>query len=644
MSSWLSTGALLFGIGGRRRPQGLVGHTVTAYAAALAGWTFYTAAFSRIDALARTVIFLCLMLAPSFILIRATARSDAVRIPPIDWALSAGAIACAVYFIGSIDDIATRISLFRPLSEVQVGFATLVILLALEITRRTVGLFLMLLVLVFVAYNLFGHEIEGTLGHGLITFNHFLDINIYTTDGLFGVPVRVAATYAFLFVMFGTFLEKAGGGVFFFDVSAAVTGRSPGGPAKVAVVSSALFGTMSGSPTADVVTTGSITIPMMKRLGYKPALAGGVEVAASTGGSILPPVMGSAAFIMAELTGIDYAAIVVAAIIPAILYYLGIVTQVHLRSLSLGLKPLESDSVPDLGATLRTGWMYVLPLGVLGVALAYGYSPTMVAAIATVSVIVISWLRPGYRLGPRGVYEAMAETTIRMLGVTGACAAAGLVIGGITMTGLASKFSSIVFTFAGDWTFLALILSAVVTIILGLGMPTPSAYVLAAVLIGPTLVNDFDIPLLNAHMFLMYFAVMSAMTPPVAVAAYAAAAIADANPLAIAVTAVKLAFAAFVLPFAFVYAPNILTPDLAPLTLLHIGTVVAGTLVVAVAVEGYLRRRIAWPARLLLIVGGLLLFSASVLASVSGLALAGAGLLLHLRAPAAEAARVGADD
>jgi TRAP transporter 4TM/12TM fusion protein len=487
----------------------------------------------------------------------------------------------------------------------------------------------MLLVLAFIAYNLWGHLIEGALGHGYISFNHFLDINIYTTDGLFGVPVRVAATYAFLFVMFGTFLERAGGGAFFFDLSAALTGRTPGGPAKVAVVSSALFGTMSGSPTADVVTTGSITIPMMKRLGYKPALAGGVEVAASTGGSILPPVMGSAAFIMAELTGIDYAAIVFAAILPAALYYLGIMTQVHLRSIGLGLRAMSAEETPSLGETLRTGWIYFIPLGVLVAALARGYSPTMVAAIATLSVIATSWLRPSVRLGPTAIYQALSETVVRMLGVTGACAAAGLVIGGITMTGLAAKFSTIVFDFAGDWMFLALVLSAGVTILLGLGMPTPSAYVLAAVLIGPTLVGDFGIPLLNAHMFLMYFAVMSAMTPPVAVAAYAAAAIAQANPLAIAAMAVRLAVVAFVMPFAFVYAPGLLEPQLDWRTAAHVGSVLAGTLALAVAAEGRLWGPMGAALRLALTAAGLMLFSASFTAAGIGLGVAAGVLAMH---------------
>ncbi|MCG8447324.1 MAG: TRAP transporter fused permease subunit [Hyphomicrobiales bacterium] len=631
MSVFPGLGVQLFSIGHRRHPRGVTGHLITAYCAGLALWTLYTATFSRIDALALTVVFLCLMLVPCFLMITAFAKTESSRIPFYDWVLALCAATCAVYFISTVDEIATRISLFTPLSDVQVFFAGLLILLTLEATRRTVGLFLMLLVVLFILYNLFGDRIEGALGHGVITLNHFLDINIYTTDALFGVPVRVAATYAFLFVMFGTFLEKARGGDFFFDLSAALTGRSPGGPAKVAVVSSAFFGTMSGSPTSDVVTTGSITIPMMKRLGYRPVLAGGVEVAASTGGSLLPPVMGSAAFIMAEFTGIDYGDIVIAALLPALLYYVGIMMQVHLRAVKLGLQPLPGDAVPAFGATLKAGWIYLLPLGVLILALAHGYSPTMVAAIASVSVIAVSWLNPKARLGPKAIYEALADTTVRMLGVTGACAAAGLVIGGITMTGLASKFSFMAFTLAGDWTFVALLLSAIVTIILGLGMPTPSAYVLAAVLIGPTLVNDFGIPLLSAHLFLMYFAVMSAMTPPVAVAAYAAAAIAQANPLAIAVTAVKFSFVAFVIPFSFIYAPDVLALRLEPIVILHAGSVVAGTVVLAIAMEGFFRHAITTPVRLLLLSSGLLLFSSSPVASIAGILFSSAVLAWQLR-------------
>jgi len=550
----------LFSTGARRDLTGWKFWPLRLYTALFSVWVMWAATYSRIDALSLTVVFLCLMFVPAFLVVGATSTSDSSRPSPIDWVLSGLAGLCAAYFIVKIPETAMRISLLDDLSTSQFIFASILILLTLEITRRTVGLFLMCIVVVFIVYNLFGHLIDGQLGHGLVTLQHFVDINIYTTDGLFGVPVRVAATYAFLFVMFGTFLEKAGGGDFFFNLAASISGRSIGGPAKVAVFSSALFGTMSGSPTSDVVATGSITIPIMKRLGYDKALAAGVEVASSTGGSLLPPVMGSAAFIMAEMIGVGYGDIVLAAILPAVLYYVGILTQVHLRSVALNLAPLDASEVPPLRETMQKGWHFLVPLAGLVVLLVMGYSPTMVAVFSALAVWGVSMLRPGQRMGVGLTIEALSDTAIRMIGVTGACAAAGLVIGGITMTGLASKFSYIAFALAGDNTIFVLLLSAAVTIVLGLGMPTPSAYVLAAVLVGPTLVNEFGFAELNAHLFLLYFAVMSAMTPPVAVAAYAAAAISGANPLRIAVVAMRFSIVAFVVPFMFVINPMMLQP------------------------------------------------------------------------------------
>lgn len=625
--------ATLFATGRRRQLSGPLGAAVRAYCAALAVWTLYAAVYSRIDALALTVIFLSLMLAPSFLLISASPRSEPDRPSWMDLALTAGALACAVYFIASIDGIATRISLLTPLSGAQFVFAALITLLTLEITRRSVGLLLCLIVLGFIAYNLFGDRIEGPLGHGEITVAHFLDINVYTTDGLFGVPVRVCATYAFLFVMFGTFLERAGGGAFFFALAASVSGRSPGGPAKVAVVSSALFGTMSGSPTADVATTGSITIPMMKRLGYPPAFAGAVEVAASTGGSLLPPVMGSAAFIMAEVTGVPYAEIALAALIPALLFYAGVFGQVHARALRDGMAPLPDQTGAGLREALGWGWPFAFPLGALVAMLAIGYSPTLSGAAAVAALIAASQLTARTRLGLRAIYESLAETTTRMIGVTGACAAAGLVIGGVTMTGLAAKFSYIAFALAGDSLALALLLSALVTILLGLGMPTPSAYILSAVLIGPTLTGAFDLPALNAHLFLLYFAVLSALTPPVAVAAYAAAAISGANPLTIAATAVKLAIVAFAAPFAFALSPEILTPGLDPAAWARVALMLLGCAALAAATEGWLAGPLRPPARLALAGAGAALLSPSWLAAALGLgALAATWMLTARRA------------
>ncbi|MFQ5765208.1 MAG: TRAP transporter permease, partial [Rhodospirillales bacterium] len=382
----------------------------------------------------------------------------------------------------------------------------------------------------------------------------------------------------------------------FFEFAAALGGRRPGGPAKVAVVSSGLYGMISGSPTSDVVVTGSITIPIMRRLGYPRALAGAVEVAASTGGSLVPPVMGSAAFIMAEYTGIEYRDIVVAAVLPALLYYVSIYAQVHFRSLKMGLRSLDEDRIPRLGPTLRQGGLFFVPLAALTAGLLFGYTPTMVAVFGTVAVLAVAALRKKTRLGPSGLFKALAETSFRMVPVAGACAAAGLVIAGITMTGLAAKFAHVVYAITGAAVFPSLLIAAALTIVLGLGMPTPSAYILAAVLMGPLLAN-LGVPNMPAHLFLLYYAVMSAITPPVAVAAYAASSFAEANPLHIAALAVRLALAAFIVPFAFVYGPELLMIGSPWEILAAFITAGAGVVLLALAVEGYWKTAIPWWAR-----------------------------------------------
>jgi TRAP transporter 4TM/12TM fusion protein len=567
---------------------------MTLYCAALAIWVLSAATWMRVDSLAMTIIFLSLMLVPSFLLVAATPRSNPLSPSWLDWALSASAAVSALYFTVNIPETAERISLLSPLNLQQFCFAGILIILTLEITRRTVGMFLMLLVLSFIGYNLWGHLIDSAMGHGYISLRHFVDINVYTSDGLFGTPVRVAATYAFLFVLFGTVLERTGGGNFFFGLSSALTGRSPGGPAKVAVVSSALFGTMSGSPTSDVVATGSITIPMMKKLGYRPEMAAGTEVAASTGGSLLPPVMGSAAFIMAEITGLDYLSICFAAIVPVAVYYIGIYVQVHLRAKTLGLKALDPDQIPKLRDVMISGWPYLIPLIGMTIMLVLHYSPTLTAVVASGLVWLVALARRETRLGLYATLEVLSETTVRMIGVTGACAAAGLVVGGITMTGLASKFSVFAFGLVGENNFLVLVLSALVTIILGLGMPTPSAYVLAAVLVAPTLVNDLGLPLLPVHMFILYYAVLSAMTPPVAVASFAAAAIAGANPIRISLEAMQLAVTAFIMPFAFIANPGVLQPLVSVEYALQAIAVVIGCIAIAIGAETARRVTRTW--------------------------------------------------
>ena len=609
--------SLAFDTGVRRRPQNWTGKAIKTFAAATAVWTVYAAGFSRSDVLSLTITFLALMLVLTFLMIGAFTRSSPKTVPLHDWVLSALSALAGGYFLSQSDTIARRITLLDPLSTWDIAFAGLIIVLTIEAMRRTVGLGLTILVCGFITYNLFGDMLSGPLKHGEITLTHFLDITIFTTDGLFGVPLRVAATYAFLFVMFGTALAKTGGADFFFNIAASISGRAVGGPAKIAVISSGLYGTISGSPTSDVVTTGSVTIPMMKKMGYRPAFAGAVEVAASTGGSLIPPVMGAAAFIMSEYTGIEYVDIAFAAVIPALLYYLPIYLQVHLRADRHSLRGIDDGSISPVLETLKDGGLFFVPLIVITWVLVEGYTPTYAAIYGTLAVMVIAMLKRSTRPTPGDVFEILAETTLRMVAVTGACAAAGLVIGGITMTGLASKFSHLVFLLSGANVFLSLVLAAFLTILLGLGMPTPSAYILAAVLVAPVMAA-LKIDLMAGHMFLLYFAVMSAITPPVAVAAYAASAIANENPLKIAVGAVRLALAAFLVPFSFVFNQALLLDGSVIEIVLATASVAAGLTLIVVAVEGYFRQPLGRLSRLCMAIAGILmLFVSPIYAGVA---------------------------
>lgn len=610
-----------FDTGARRRPEGLTGQFTSGFAALTSIWVVYAAGFSRADSLTLTMTFLALMLVLTFLLIGPRPESSKTQIPVGDWLLAVLSGATGVYFVSQADEIARRITLLDPLSAADIGFASLILVLTIEAMRRTVGVGLTSIVLIFLAYNLWGDNIGGVLGHGEITYQHFLDITIFTTDGLFGVPLRVAATYAFLFVLFGTALSKAGGAEFFYNLAAYVTGGAVGGPAKIAVVSSALYGTISGSPTSDVVTTGSVTIPMMKKMGYRSAFAAATEVAASTGGSLLPPVMGAAAFIMAEYTGIAYADIALAALIPALLFYVPIYIQVHLRATKEGLRGVDRSTIPSVGSIFRQGGLFIVPLVVISWALLEGYTPTYSALYGLAAVLIVAMARKATRLGLKDIFEILAETSVRIVAVAGACAAAGLVIGGITMTGLASKFSTLVFMISGADVLMSLIIAAILTTLLGMGMPTPSAYILAAVLISPVL-QDLGVDMLAGHLFVLYFAVMSALTPPVAVAAYAASAIADENPLVIAAHAVKIAIGAFLIPFAFVYQPPLLLNGSIFEIVLAVISAVAGLGLIAISAEGFWKVPFGRGPRILLFVAGLLFLFGGWLFWMMGIGLA----------------------
>ena len=585
-------------------------------AAIFAGWVIYANLFTISDPLILGILFVCGIYTIMFVAIGATPAAPD-KVPFYDSGMSILSLACGVFFFTNAGAFSDRISLLEPFTPAQLFFGSALMLLTLEATRRTTGMGLTAVVMLFLLYNQFGSLLPPPFGHGISDYTYLLDILVFTTDGVFGVPIQVVASYVFLFVMFGTFLSKAGGGEFFFNLASLVTGKSRGGPAKIAVISSGLYGTMSGSPTSDVVATGSITIPVMKRLGYKARFAGAVEVAASTGGSAMPPIMGSAAFILAEYTSVPYQEVVLAALLPALLYYLGVFLQVHLRAVKDDLRPSDGE-IPTVVETFRTGWVFMIPIIGIVWALLAGYSPTFTAGVGVLAAVGAATLLKATRLSAWQVIEGLGETTLRILPVAGACAAAGLVIGGLSMTGLGMKAANVILTISGGQAAVTLVIAAVVTIILGLGMPTPSAYILAAVLVGPALAK-LGYPILQSHMFLLYYAIMSALTPPIAVAALAAAAIADEDPFKIAFSAVRLAAIGFLMPFAFIWNPGLLLlGDTLTNSVAILGGVLA-TAAIAISIEGYVGVALRQVERLFLVLAAIAAVQPVLSASLVGI-------------------------
>jgi TRAP transporter 4TM/12TM fusion protein len=608
--------AKLVSTGRRRSFNGAPAQILTIVAALFAAWVIYANVVIISDPLVLGILFVSGILT---ILFPVIGHSPSASSNPtlLDWLLSFLSLTAGLFFFVNAKAISDRITLLDDFTGPQFFFGTVILLLTLEATRRTTGAGLTGIVVLFLVYNWFGYLLPPPFGHGISEFSYLLDILVFTTDGVFGVPIQVVASYVFLFVMFGTFLSKAGGGEFFFDLASAATGNSRGGPAKVAVISSGLYGTMSGSPTSDVVATGSITIPIMKRLGYSKRFSGAVEVAASTGGSAMPPIMGSAAFILAEYTGTAYREVVYAALIPAMLYYVGVFAQVHLRAVRYDLKPYEGN-IPKLAATISNGWPFLVPIASIIGMLWAGYSPVMTAGAGALGVIIGTTLTKRTRMNPWQIIEAMAETTLRILPVAGACAAAGLVIGGLSMTGLGMKAANVIITLSGGGLAATLVLAAIVTIVLGLGMPTPSAYILAAVLVGPALVK-VGLPVLESHMFLLYYAILSALTPPIAVAALAAAAIAEEDPFIIAFDAVRLAAVGFFMPFVFLWNPAILGSGNGVQILMACLGGIVGAGAIAISFEWLHKGVIRGPLRLLLFAGAAAAVSPDLIVAIIGI-------------------------
>ena len=509
-----------------------------------------------------------------------------------------------MYLVINYKELVTRAGMNTP-TDIVIG--VIGVLLVFEATRRTVGWPMLTVALVFLAYAFLGPYMPGILAHRGVSFDELVSHLYFTTEGIFGVPMGVSSTFIFLFILFGAYLDATGLGKFFIDFANALAGWAVGGPAKVAVLSSGLMGTVSGSSVANVAGTGSFTIPMMKKLGYRPSFAGAVEAAASTGGQLMPPVMGAAAFLMAEFVGVPYIDVVKAAVIPALLYYTGIWLSVHYEAKKYGLKGTPREELPKFGPLLKEKGHLAFPLIVIVYLLVTGYTPMRAALYAIGLTIVCACLRKNTRITFKQFVDGLIVGAQSVLGVLIACASAGIIIGVVTKTGVGLKLATALLDLAGGQMLPAMFFTMITSLILGMGVPTTANYVITSTIAAPALVQ-MKVPVLAAHMFAFYFGIVADVTPPVALAAYAGAGIAGANPMKTGVTAAKLAIAAFVVPYIFVLAPQLLMINAtAPTILMAMVTAIIGMWGLSLAMIGFCQHPLNAIQRIAFFIGGLCL-------------------------------------
>ena len=598
---------------------GLPKKIIAAIAITFSVFQLYTATFGILDAQLQRAVHLGFGLALAYLLYpfrRAWTRDSFFH--PIDVLFAVLGAAAPAYIVIQYRELVTRAGAIAPIDVVVGGIG---ILLVIEATRRVVGLPMVTVVLFFLAYAFLGPYMPGVLAHRGLSIEQLVSHLYFTTEGIFGIPLGVSSTFIFLFILFGAYLESTGLGKFFIDLANAVAGWASGGPAKVAVLSSGLMGTVSGSSVANVVGTGSLTIPMMKKLGYHPNFAGAVEAAASTGGQLMPPVMGAAAFLMAEFVGVSYIEVVKAAAIPALLYFTGVWLGVHFEAKRKNLKGIPRNELPNPLTLIKERGHLAIPLVVIVYLLVSGYTPMRAALVAIVLSIACAMLRKSTRMKPIEIVYGLERGAKAVLGVLIACAAAGIIIGVVTKTGVGLRLASGLIEMAGGMLLPAMFFTMITAIVLGMGVPTTANYVITSTIAAPALVQ-MGVPILAAHMFVFYFGIIADVTPPVALAAYAGAGISGGNALKTGVHASKLAVAAFIIPYIFVLSPVILMVDATPLTLI-VATLSAllGMIAVSSALCGFLADHCRLYERVLLIVAGLLMIKPGGMTDMIGLAI-----------------------
>ena len=586
----------------KRSMTGMWDYIIKGICIVFAIFQLYTATFGVLDAHLQRAVHLAFGFVLIFLLYPARASWSRKSMHPLDILFAVVSATSALYIVVNYQELVLRAGMNNETDFVVGLVGTFMVF---EAARRVVGWPMITVAFFFMVYAFFGPYIPGILAHRGVGVQEMFDHLFFTTEGIFGTPMGVSSTFIYLFILFGAYLETTGLGKFFIDIANAIAGWAAGGPAKVAVLSSGLMGTVSGSSVGNVAGTGAFTIPMMKKLGYRPEFAGAVEAAASTGGQLMPPVMGAAAFLMAEFVGVPYFDVVKAAVIPALLYYIGVWLGVHYEAKKYDLKGTPREELPSFKKLFVEKGHLALPLIVIVYLLVSGFTPMRAALAAILLSICCASLRSSTRITFRQGVQGLIDGSMGVLGVLIACATAGIIIGVVTKTGVGLKVATALLDLSGGALLPAMFFTMITSLILGMGVPTTANYVITSTIAAPALVQ-MGVPVLAAHMFAFYFGIVADVTPPVALAAFAGAGIAGANPMRTGVNAAKLAIAAFIVPYIFVLAPELLMINATPLTVFYSGlTAVIGMWGASIAMVGFCQNLLNILQRAMFLVGGI---------------------------------------
>ncbi|WP_367942032.1 TRAP transporter permease [Enterocloster citroniae] len=580
-------------------------------------YVYITCAVGAPEALMHRAIFMCFCLTMIFLLY-ALRKQDTGRLPRwYDFIMIATVLVVCGYVISNHRSITTGSGIA---SKVEIFLCILLVLTVMEAIRRSGGTSIVIIIAIFLAYAYFGKYAPGALKHSGLSIKRIASQLLLTSEGLFGSNVGTVAGVLSLFLIFATFMEKTGTGQFINDFALSIAGKSAGGPAKVSVVTSALFGTISGNAVSNVVTTGAFTIPLMKKTGYEPEFAGAVEAVSSTAGQLMPPIMGASAFIMADITGIAYSKICLAAIVPVLLYYTGCFAMVHLRACKLGLRGLAKEDCPKLLLVLKEDGYLFLPFIFVVVMLCVGYTVTWVGVRAIPLCVLIAACKKKTRLGLKDIWQCLQLSGKRLVSVAAMCCGINMITAVCNLTGITQTLSNVILKLAGGNFTISCILIAVICIVMGMGLPTISVYMLLSTVAAPALISGFNVPVLAAHMFVFYFGLLANVTPPVAIPAYAAAGLANADPGKTGWQAFKLALGGFLVPMIFINSPDLLFCDgLVTIWVIEkIVTAVIGVMLLSTAVEGWMLTKMQRWQRAVVAVAAILMVIPTTLTDVIG--------------------------